>query len=141
MSDADIDRLKRGGHDPVKIYAAYHAAQRHKGQPTVILAQTKKGYGMGHWGQGKMGTHQQKKLDDDALREFRDRFALPLSDDDVAQLRFYHPGPDSQEIRYLVARREALGGYLPIRTTKSESLAVPALAVSERNQSTTMVFV
>jgi pyruvate dehydrogenase E1 component len=141
MSDDDIDRLKRGGHDPLKIYAAYQAAAHHKGQPTVILAQTKKGYGMGHWGQGKMGTHQQKKLDDDALREFRDRFALPLSDDDVAQLRFYHPGPDSQEIRYLVARREALGGYLPIRTTRSESIAVPALAVSERNQSTTMVFV
>ena len=92
MSDDDIDRLRRGGHDPVKIYAAYHAAPRHEGQPTVILAQTKKGYGMGLWGQGKMGTHQQKKLDDEALRAFRDRFALPLSDEDVAQLRFYHPG-------------------------------------------------
>jgi pyruvate dehydrogenase E1 component len=141
MSDDDIDRLRRGGHDPVKIYAAYHAAMQHKGQPTVILAKTKKGYGMGHWGQGKMGTHQQKKLDDDALREFRDRFALPLSDEDVAQLRFYHPGPDSPEIKYLHARREALGGYVPVRKTVAEKIAVPALSASERNQSTTMVFV
>jgi pyruvate dehydrogenase E1 component len=141
MSDDDIDRLKRGGHDPVKIYAAYHAAAHHSGQPTVILAQTKKGYGMGNWGQGKMGTHQQKKLDDDALREFRDRFALPLSDEDVAQLRFYHPGPASPEIKYLLERRKALGGFVPSRKTKSETLAVPALTAPERNQSTTMVFV
>jgi len=141
MSDDDIDRLRRGGHDPVKIHAAYHAAAHHKGQPTVILAKTKKGYGMGHWGQGKMGTHQQKKLDDEALREFRDRFALPLTDDDVAQLRFYNPGPDSPEIKYLHSRREALGGYLPVRKSASEKLAVPALAAPERSQSTTMVFV
>ncbi len=141
MSDADIDRLRRGGHDPVKIYAAYHAAVHHKGQPTVILAKTKKGYGMGHWGQGKMGTHQQKKLDDDALREFRDRFALPLSDEDVAQLRFYHPGAASPELKYLHERRQALGGYLPSRRTRSDRIAVPALSASERNQSTTMVFV
>ncbi|HEX6528666.1 MAG TPA: alpha-ketoglutarate dehydrogenase [Burkholderiales bacterium] len=141
MSDDDIDRLKRGGHDPVKIYAAYHAAAHHGGQPTVILAQTKKGYGMGNWGQGKMGTHQQKKLDDTALREFRDRFALPLSDEDVAQLRFYHPGPASPEIKYLLERRESLGGFLPSRRTKAEKFAVPALTASERNQSTTMVFV
>jgi pyruvate dehydrogenase E1 component len=107
----------------------------------VILAKTKKGYGMGNWGQGRMGTHQQKKVDDAALREFRDRFALPLSDEDVAQLRFYHPGPDSPEIKYLLARREALGGYIPIRKTKAESIPVPALTASERNQSTTMVFV
>jgi len=103
MSDADIDRLHRGGHDPLKIYAAYRAALQHEGQPTVILAQTKKGYGMGLWGQGKMGTHQQKKLDDEALREFRDRFAVPLADEDVAQLRFLHPGADSQEMKYLRA--------------------------------------
>jgi len=141
MSDDDIDRLRRGGHDPVKTYAAYHAATHHKGQPTVILAKTKKGYGMGHWGQGKMGTHQQKKYDDEALREFRDRFALPLSDEDVAQLRFYHPGPDSPEIKYLVSKREQLGGYLPTRKVKAETLAVPALSASERTQSTTMVFV
>jgi pyruvate dehydrogenase E1 component len=141
MSDDDIDRLKRGGHDPVKIYAAYHAAAHHKGRPTVILAQTKKGYGMGSWGQGRMGTHQQKKLDDQALREFRDRFALPLSDEDVAQLRFFHPGADSQEIRYLEARRKALGGYLPARKSDAPKIEVPSLSASDRNQSTTMVFV
>ena len=141
MSDEDIDRLKRGGHDPVKIHAAYHAALRHKGQPTVILAQTKKGYGMGLWGQGKMGTHQQKKLDDEALREFRDRFALPISDEDVAQLRFYHPGPNSPEMKYLEARLKQLGGYLPACRTTAERMDVPKLTVGERNQSTTMVFV
>src|SRR5687768_324501 len=141
MSDEDIDRLRRGGHDPVKTYAAYHAASRHKGQPTVILAKTKKGYGMGLSGQGKMGTHQQKKLDDDALRAFRDRFALPLSDDDVAQVRFYHPGAASPEIKYLMEKRQNLGGYVPLRSSKAETLAVPSLSASERNQSTTMVFV
>src|SRR3954466_2445588 len=141
MSDEDIDRLRRGGHDPIKIYAAYRAALQHEGQPTVILAQTKKGYGMGLWGQGKMGTHQQKKLDDDALREFRDRFAVPLSDDDVAQLRFLHPGADSQEMKYLHARRQALGGYLPVRRREAPTLAVPALQAAPRNQSTTMAFV
>ena len=141
MSDADIDRLRRGGHDPVKIYAAYRAAAEHAGQPTVILAKTKKGYGMGLWGQGKMGTHQQKKLDDAALKEFRDRFALPLSDEDVVQLRFFHPGADSQEIRYLEARRKELGGYLPMRTASSSTLTVPSLQSSSRNQSTTMAFV
>jgi pyruvate dehydrogenase E1 component len=141
MSDDDIDRLKRGGHDPVKIHAAYHAAARHEGQPTVILAQTKKGYGMGLWGQGKMGTHQQKKLDDEALRAFRDRFSVPLSDEDVAQLRFYHPGPASAEVRYLLERRKKLGGFLPARAMKAEALPVPALAANARNQSTTMAFV
>jgi pyruvate dehydrogenase E1 component len=141
MSDTDIDRLHRGGHDPLKVYAAYREALQHKGQPTVILAQTKKGYGMGHWGQGKMGTHQQKKLDDDALREFRDRFAVPLSDDDVAQLRFLKPAADSAEMKYLHARRQTLGGYLPARTAAAPKLAVPELSVSERNQSTTMAFV
>ncbi len=141
MSDEDIDRLKRGGHDPLKIYSAYHAALRHKGQPTVILAQTKKGYGMGTWGQGKMGTHQQKKLDDAALRAFRDRFALPLSDEDVAQLRFYHPGRESPEMKYLEGRRKELGGYLPARRSKAQRIDVPKLTVGERTQSTTMVFV
>ena len=149
LSDEDIDRLRRGGHDPVKIYAAYHAAVRHQGQPTVILAKTKKGYGMGHWGQGKMGTHQQKKLDDDALQEFRDRFALPLSDDDVAGLRFFRPGDDSPEMKYLHARREALGGFLPARSSRAPKLEVPALTAfartlegtRDREQSTTMIFV
>src|SRR3954464_14423366 len=134
MSDADIDRLRRGGHDPVKIYAAYHAALQHKGRPSVVLAQTKKGYGMGNWGQGKMGTHQQKKLDEEALREFRDRFALPISDEDVSQLRFFNPGPESAEIRYLNARRSELGGCLPVRRTAAQPLAVPALSSSERSQ-------
>ena len=141
MSDEDIDRLRRGGHDPVKIYAAYRAALEHKGQPTVILAQTKKGYGMGHWGQGKMGTHQQKKLDDEALREFRDRFSVPLSDEGVAQLPFLHPGSESAELKYLHARRQALGGYLPARSVAPQKLVVPALSSSERSQSTTMAFV
>ncbi|HTO45454.1 MAG TPA: alpha-ketoglutarate dehydrogenase [Burkholderiales bacterium] len=148
MSDEDIDRLKRGGHDPVKIYAAYHAAVNHKGQPTVILAQTKKGYGMGS-GQGKMGAHQQKKLEDEALLAFRDRFALPLSDEDVVGLRFHKPAADSPEMKYLHARRQALGGYLPARAPKGPGLAAPELkALSKylegthgREQSTTMVFV
>jgi pyruvate dehydrogenase E1 component len=148
LTDDDIDRLRRGGHDPVKIHAAYHTAVRHRGQPTVILAQTKKGFGMGHWGQGKMGTHQQKKLDDEALHAFRDRFALPLSDDDVEQLRFYRPPADSPEMRYLHARRAALGGYLPARSDKAPRLPAPrpeafatVLDGSAREKSTTMAFV
>ncbi len=149
LSDEDIDRLKRGGHDAVKIYAAYHAAVNHKGQPTVILAQTKKGYGMGHWGQGRMTAHQQKKLEDDALLAFRDRFALPLSDDDVRQLRYFKPVDDSPEMKYLHQRRQALGGYLPARIGKSDALPAPSLesmakyleGTQGREQSTTMVFV
>jgi pyruvate dehydrogenase E1 component len=132
LSDEDIDRLRRGGHDPVKIYAAYDAAAKHKGRPTVILAKTKKGYGMGHWGQGKMGTHQQKKPDDAALIEFRDRFALPLSDEDVTQLRFFRPAADSPEMKYLHAQRAKLGGYLPVRDAKGPRLAVPSRDVFAR---------
>jgi pyruvate dehydrogenase E1 component len=149
LSDEDIDRLKRGGHDPVKIYAAYRAAVDHRGQPTVILAQTKKGYGMGHWGQGRMTAHQQKKLEDDALLAFRDRFALPLSDEEVRDLRFFRPAEDKPEMRYLHRRREALGGYLPARSGKVGRLAIPdpdSIArflegTHGREQSTTMVFV
>ena len=149
LSDDDIDRLRRGGHDPIKIYAAYHAAANHKGRPTVVLAQTKKGYGMGHWGQGKMGAHQAKKLEDDALLAFRDRFALPLSDEDVQHLRFYKPAADSPEMRYLHARREKLGGYLPARRRAAPALPAPELASfarviegsNGREESTTMVFV
>jgi pyruvate dehydrogenase E1 component len=149
MSDEDIDRLRRGGHDPVKIHAAYHAAARHAGQPTVILAQTKKGYGMGSWGQGKMGTHQQKKLGDEALLEFRDRFALPLPDEEVLGVRFHRPPEDAQEMRYLHAQRKKLGGYLPARSAQAPRLAVPALesfakilaGAGTREQSTTMAFV
>jgi pyruvate dehydrogenase E1 component len=149
LSDADIDRLHRGGHDPVKIYAAYDAALKHRGRPTVILAKTKKGYGMGHWGQGKMGTHQQKKLDDEALKEFRDRFSVPLSDEDVVQLRFFRPPADSPELRYLHARRKALGGYLPARDASAPQLAPMgeklfarlAEGSNQREQSSTMMFV
>jgi pyruvate dehydrogenase E1 component len=149
LTDEDIDRLRRGGHDPIKIYAAYHAAVGHAGQPTVILAKTKKGYGMGHWGQGKMGTHQQKKVDDAALLDFRDRFVLPLSDDDVTALRFHRPADESPEMRYLQARRQALGGYMPARPPSATQLAAPprdAFArllegTRDREQSTTMLFV
>jgi pyruvate dehydrogenase E1 component len=149
LSDDDIDRLRRGGHDPVKVYAAYHAAVNYKGRPTVILAQTKKGYGMGHWGQGRMGAHQAKKLEDDALLAFRDRFGVPISDDDVRHLRFYEPAADSPEMRYLHARRESLGGYVPARASAAQPLAVPALhsfsriveGSKDREESTTMIFV
>jgi pyruvate dehydrogenase E1 component len=149
LSDDDIDRLRRGGHDPVKIYAAYHAAVNHRGRPTVILAQTKKGYGMGHWAQGRMGAHQAKKLEDDALLAFRDRFALPLTDEDVHELRFYKPAPESPEMRYLHARRSELGGYLPARARTAPALPAPGVSVSARvldgsgarEESTTMVFV
>ncbi len=125
MSDADIDQLKRGGHDPVKIHAAYHAAAGHRGQPTVILAKTMKGYGMGSAGQARNSTHQQKKLDDETLMSFRDRFALPLSDEDVRDVKFYKPAPDSAEMKYLMARRAALGGPLPARKPTTTSIAVP----------------
>ncbi len=149
LSDADIDRLRRGGHDPLKIYAAYHAAVRQRGRPTVILAQTKKGYGMGQWGEGKMTAHQAKKLETDALLAFRDRFALPISDDDVAALRFYRPSENSHEIRYLHARRKALGGAMPARTHAAPALPGPDLksfarvieGSHEREESTTMSFV
>jgi pyruvate dehydrogenase E1 component len=152
LSDADIDRLRRGGHDPIKIYAAYHAAMRSRGRPTVILAQTKKGYGMGHWGQGKMTAHQAKKLETDALLAFRDRFALPITDDDVSALKFYRPDKNSHEIKYLHARRQALGGAMPARPREAPAarrLAAPKLELfarvlegsREREESTTMSFV
>src|SRR6185369_6630115 len=115
LSDAQIDALKRGGHDLVKIHAAYHAAGATRDRPSVILAQTKKGYGMGEAGQGRMTTHQQKKLDRDALIAFRDRFDLPLSDEQAASLAFYRPAADSAEMSYLHARRAALGGSSPAR--------------------------
>ncbi len=149
LSDADIDRLRRGGHDPLKIYSAYHAATRARGRPTVILAQTKKGYGMGQWGEGKMTAHQAKKLETDALLAFRDRFALPISDADVAELRFYKPAENSHEIKYLHARRKTLGGALPARTSSAPALPAPKLDAfarviegsHEREESTTMSFV
>jgi pyruvate dehydrogenase E1 component len=126
-TDEAIDRLHRGGHDMVKIHAAYHRAAHHRGQPTVILAQTKKGFGMGTAGQGKMTTHQQKKLDDEALLAFRDRFALPISDADCLALKFYRPAEDSAELRHLQARRAALGGHIPRRQTQAPRLAPPAV--------------
>lgn len=127
MSDAEVDALKRGGHDLRKLFAAFAAAKAHKGQPTVILAKTKKGYGMGSAGESRMTAHQTKKLDVEGLKVFRDRFRLSMSDEDVAQLKFYKPADDSPEMQYLHARRKALGGYLPTRRTTAEPVPVPAL--------------
>lgn len=127
MSDAEVDALKRGGHDLRKLFAAFAAAKAHKGQPTVILAKTKKGYGMGSAGESRMTAHQTKKLDVEGLKVFRDRFRLSMSDEDVAQLKFYKPADDSHEMQYLHARRKALGGYLPTRRTVADPVPVPAL--------------
>ena len=149
LTDEQIDRLKRGGHDLVKIHAAYFEAMRTAGQPTVILAQTKKGYGMGAAGQGRMTTHQQKKLERGDLVAFRNRFDLPLTDDQAAALEFVKPAADSPEMRYLLARREALGGSVPRRLGRAAVVAVPALAgyggfatqADGKEMSTTMAFV
>ena len=150
LTDAEIDRLRRGGHDARKLHAAYARALAHRGQPTVILAKTMKGFGMGAAGQGRMTTHQQKKLDVDDLKTFRDRFRLPLSDEDVEQLTFYKPAEDSPEMQYLHAHRAALGGYLPRRRrAASKGLTVPsmptwgafALDAGGREMSTTMALV
>jgi pyruvate dehydrogenase E1 component len=151
MSDEDIWRLNRGGHDPHKVYAAFDAATKHEGQPTVILAKTIKGYGMGHVGQAKNPSHQQKSLDLDAVREFRDRFNIPVPDDKLEELPYFKPADDSPEMQYLHARRQALGGYLPKRRNKAdEQLTVPTLdafkpmleATAEgREISTTQAFV
>lgn len=123
LSDEDIHRLKRGGHDLRKLYAAFAAARAHKGQPTVILTKTKKGYGMGGAGESRMIAHQAKKLDFDALKAFRDNFSLPLSDTAVEALDFYNPGPNSPEVTYLQDRRSRLGGYLPTRALHADSPA------------------
>ena len=149
LSDEDIWRLNRGGHDPHKVYAAYAEAVKHAGEPTVILAKTVKGYGMGEAGEGQNITHQQKKMGEDALRAFRDRFAIPISDDDIADAPFYRPPDDSPEIRYMRERRERLGGYLPQRRRKAAPLEIPDLSAfkallegsGEREMSTTMAFV
>ena len=122
LPDEALRRLRLGGHDPRKVYAAYKAAFEHKGRPTVILARTIKGYGLGEAGEGKNVTHQQKKLNEDELREFRSRFGIPLSDEDVNELPFYRPAEDSEEMRYLKGRREALGGYMPQRKVRSAPL-------------------
>ncbi|KAG0958200.1 hypothetical protein G6F31_012374 [Rhizopus arrhizus] len=152
MSDEDIWRLNRGGHDPHKVYAAYHQAVNTKGMPTVILAKTVKGYGMGSAGEALNPTHQTKKLADEAVRHFRDRFNIPVTDAQLAdgQVPFYHPGPDSPEVQYLQERRAALGGYLPQRRRKADKTFVaPKLEAydrllkssGERSYSTTMAFV
>lgn len=149
LTDDQIDRLKRGGHDMVKIFAAYQAAMLEQGRPTVILAQTKKGYGMGEAGQGKMTTHQQKKLDREALIDIRNRANLPLSDAQVESLSFYKPAEGSPELEYLLARRVALGGFSPSRCPKAPLLTVPAMQsyaafatqAEGKEMSTTMAFV
>ena len=151
MSDEDIWALRRGGHDPAKVYAAFHAADKHVGQPTVILVKTVKGYGMGRAGEAKNTAHQTKKLSDEDVRYFRDRFDIPISDADLPKIPFYRPPEDSPAMRYLHERRQALGGYLPHRRAHSdESFTVPSFetfkAVSEptiegREISTTQAFV
>ncbi|MFP4208096.1 MAG: pyruvate dehydrogenase (acetyl-transferring), homodimeric type [Wenzhouxiangella sp.] len=149
MSDEDIWRLNRGGHDPHKIHAAYHAAVHHRGQPTVILAKTIKGYGLGQSGEGQNISHQQKKLDDEGVKYFRDRFNVPLPDEKLSEVPYYHPGEDSEEVRYLKKRRADLGGALPQRRVDYTPLEVPALeafdkimaTTGEREISTTMALV
>ncbi len=149
MTDQDIWKLQRGGHDPRKIYAAYSAAKAHKGEPTVILAKTVKGYGMGEAGEGQNATHSQKKMGIEHMRRFRDRFSIPVSDAEMEEIPFICPEEGSEELRYLHQRREELGGYLPERRQRAESLEVPGLDAFEaltkgsgkRELSTTMAFV
>jgi pyruvate dehydrogenase E1 component len=151
MTDDDIWRLNRGGHDPHKVFATFHSAVNHQGQPTVVLAKTVKGYGMGRMGEAKNPTHQLKKLDTAAIREFRDRFNIPVPDDQLDDLPFFRPADDAPEMRYMHERRQALGGYLPQRRrTADESLEVPSLDVFKavleptaegREISTTQAFV
>ncbi|CAN7713899.1 pyruvate dehydrogenase (acetyl-transferring), homodimeric type [Variovorax paradoxus] len=149
MSDDEIWGLTRGGHDPEKVFAAYAAAVRHKGQPTLILPKTVKGYGMGESGEGQMIAHQAKKMTQDALRGFRDRFQIPVSDEELPNVPFIRLAEDSPEMKYLHERRAALGGYLPQRRRKSTALEIPPLSTferllkdtGEREISTTMAFV
>ena len=150
LSDDQLKKLTLGGHDPVKVFAAYDAAVRHTGQPTVILARTIKGYGIGEAGEGKNITHQQKKLNEAELRAFRARFGIPISDDEVAKAPFYMPPADSPETIYLRERRKELGGFVPSRSVTAPPLALATLRdafaefldnVPDRRQSTTMAFV
>jgi len=149
MTDQDIWRLNRGGHDPHKLFAAYHAAVNNGKLPTVILAKTVKGYGMGSSGEAQNITHQQKKMDVESIRQFRDRFGVPIPDDKLEEVPYYHPGADSEEVRYMVERRQQLGGFLPQRRRSVEPLEVPGLdafeallkSSGEREISTTMAFV
>jgi len=149
MSDQDIWRLNRGGHDPHKVYAAYAAAVAHKGQPSIVLAKTVKGYGMGDAGEGQNITHQQKSMDIESLKTFRTRFDLPVSDEEVENLSYYKPAKDSPEIKYMMERRNALGGFLPKRKKQGNKLNVPSIdafanqlkSTGDREISTTMAFV
>ena len=149
MSDQDIWRLNRGGHDPHKVYAAYAAAAAHKDQPSIVLAKTVKGYGMGDAGEGQNITHQQKSMDIESLKTFRSRFDLPISDEEVESLSYYKPAKDSPEIKYMMERREALGGFLPKRKKQGNKLNVPSIEAfsnqlkssGDREISTTMAFV
>ncbi len=149
LTDQQIQHMRRGGHDPEKVYAAYNAALAHTGSPTVILAKTIKGYGLGEAGEGKNITHQQKKLNEEELSRFRTRFGIPISDKDVAQAPFYVPPENSEEMKYLHKRRKALNGYLPNRQARTKPLAIPAEKLfnefnggtGEREISTTFAFV
>ena len=147
LSDEQISKLLRGGHDVRKMYAAYKAASEHKGQPTVVLAKTVKGYGLGEAGEGKNISHQQKKMNEKELREFRKRFNIPINDDVIADMPFFRPAPDSPETKYLLEKRKALGGFIPSRIVKPVTLDVPKLdhfaelvRGSAREASTTMSF-
>ena len=149
LTDEQIRTIRRGGHDPDKVYAAFKAAVEFEGAPSVVLAKTIKGYGMGEVGEGRMTAHQQKKLDVDILRQIRSRFGIPLSDAQVEQLAFYRPSEDSPEIRYLLERREALGGFVPQRQVENAPVSIPDIALfaefaagtGDREASSTMLFV
>ncbi|MDH3268916.1 MAG: pyruvate dehydrogenase (acetyl-transferring), homodimeric type, partial [Ignavibacteria bacterium] len=149
MTDEQLSKMRRGGHDPEKVFAAYTAALNHKGSPTVILAKTVKGYGLGESGEGKNITHQQKKLNEDEMKEFRARFGIPISDEQIHNDPFFRPDEDSHEIKYLKERRQALGGYVPSRKTDLKPIKTPDESLFEefykgtegREVSTTMVFV
>ncbi len=149
MTDEQLQKMKRGGHDPEKVYAAFKSAIEHVGQPTVILAKTIKGYGLGESGEGKNITHQQKKLNEDEMKEFRSRFGIPISDDDIANAPFFRPSDDSSEMEYLKARRQELGGFVPSRKGDVRPIKTPPEEIFEefykgtegREVSTTMVFV
>jgi len=149
MSDEDIWRLNRGGHDPHKVYAAYAAAVKHKGQPTVILVKTVKGYGMGEAGEGQNITHQQKKMGEESLKHFRDRFNIPITDEEIKDAPFFKPDENSEEIKYLKARRAKLGGYFFDNRASAPKLEIPDISLhqklldgtGEREISTTMAFV
>ena len=149
MTDDELWQLNRGGHDPRKIHAAYRAAVEHEGQPTVILAKTVKGYGMGEAGEGQNYTHQQKKLGEEALKKYRDRYRIPIPDDKIGEAPFYKPAEDSPEMEYMHERRRALGGYLPARRRGAEKFEIPDLSIfrtllagsGDRELSTTRAFV